>query len=144
KPERLLDLELGANWDGARHRFSANVYWMEFWDEIVPSGGLDQFGVPRSGNADRSRHIGLEVEASIALGRLDLFGDGTLSRNRYLHFTEFVSDASGAATAFDRKASPIAGCSDRIANVGARYEIRSLTIRLASKSAGKQYIDNSG
>lgn len=144
KPERLLDLELGANWDGARHRFSANVYWMEFWDEIVPSGGLDQFGVPRSGNADRSRHIGLEVEASIALGRLDLFGNGTLSRNRYLHFTEFVSDASGAATPFDRKANPIAGFPDRIVNLGARYEIGALTIRLASKYAGKQYIDNSG
>src|SRR5690606_26514796 len=67
KPERLLDLEIGSAWTRDRFRVAVNMYWMEFWDEIVPSGGLDQFGVPRSGNAERTRHLGVGAEGATRL-----------------------------------------------------------------------------
>ncbi len=38
KPERLIDLELGTRWSGEKFRASANVFVMDFQDEIVPSG----------------------------------------------------------------------------------------------------------
>jgi iron complex outermembrane recepter protein len=62
-----------------RARLVANTFLMLFDDEIVPSGGLDQFGVPRTGNAERTRHMGVELEAEA------IVADGlTLVRKRDL------------------------------------------------------------
>ncbi|MBP1679002.1 MAG: iron complex outerrane recepter protein, partial [Bacteroidetes bacterium] len=46
KPERLLDVEVGVGFRGDGAAASANVYWMEFSDEIVRSGQVDRFGQP--------------------------------------------------------------------------------------------------
>lgn len=144
-PERLLDLELGAHLERAAYRIGANFFWMEFWDEIVPSGGLDQFGVPRTGNADRTRHLGLEIEAAVSpTPSLSLFGNATISRNRFVSFTEYVTDAEGNTEALDRDGNPIAGFPERIANVGVRWRFAGWTARLQGRFAGEQFIDNSG
>lgn len=144
RPERLLDLELGASHERGRYQIGANLFWMEFWDEIVPSGGLDQFGVPRTGNAERTRHVGLELEGSAAVTeRLSVYGNATLSRNRFVAFTEFVPDASGGSVPRKRDGKPIAGFPEQVANVGVRYAAAGLTIRISGAAAGRQYIDNS-
>ncbi|MEX0599538.1 MAG: TonB-dependent receptor [Rhodothermales bacterium] len=143
-PERLVDVELGGKWNGRSARVSANVYWMEFWDEIVPSGGLDQFGVPRTGNADRTRHVGVEVEGAAALTRsLSVFGNATLSRNRFVSFTEFVSSIEGDPVSVERDGNPIAGFPERMGHFGLRFERAGWTARLAGRYVGRQYIDNS-
>lgn len=145
KHERLVDVELGAAVDRPVVRASANLFLMEFHDEIVPSGGLDQFGVPRTGNADRTRHRGIELEATIRPARwLDLYGNATFSRNRFVEFTEFVVVADGASEEVSRDDNPIAGFPERIANVGVLLRGAGLSLRLDAKMAGKQYIDNSG
>lgn len=145
EPERLVDAELGLRIQRDRYRLLANVFWMEFWDEIVPSGGLDQFGVPRTGNADRTRHIGLEIEGEVALSRhLSLYGNATLSRNRFVRFTEFVSSAGGEPIGLTRDGNPIAGFPEQMGNVGMRYAAAGLVARLNATAAGRQYVDNSG
>lgn len=139
KPERLLDIEAGIALAKPAYRLAGNVFWMDFHDEIVPSGGLDQFGVPRSGNADRTRHIGVELEAYTRLFRgLDLRANATLSRNRFVRFTEY------APMPLERDGNPIAGFPERIANLMASYTRSGITLTLDAKYAGKQYIDNSG
>lgn len=143
--ERLLDVEIGAAVHRSSVRASANFFWMEFNDEIVPSGGLDQFGVPRTGNADRTRHRGIEFEGTIRPARwLDLYGNATFSRNRFVEFTEFVTGAGGAPEEVERDGNPIAGFPERIANIGVLVRGAGLTLRLDAKMAGEQYIDNSG
>ena len=37
---------------------------MDFSDEIVKSGQVDRFGQPVTGNAERTRHLGLELSVS--------------------------------------------------------------------------------
>ncbi len=145
KHERLLDVELGAALDRRSVRALANLFWMEFSDEIVPSGGLDQFGVPRTGNADRTRHRGVELEATLRLARrVDVYGNATLSRNRFVKFTEFVTGAAGEPQEAARDGNPIAGFPERMANVGLLLRGAGLTLRMDAKFAGKQFIDNSG
>lgn len=145
KPERLLDLELGGRWQAERFRLAANVYWMEFWDELVPSGGLDQFGVPRTGNADRTRHVGLELEGGARLLRgLDLYANATFSRNRFIAFTEFITLPDFSTAPAVRDDNPIAGFPDVTANGRLTYRRYGLTASLNAKYASTQYIDNSG
>lgn len=145
RPEHLVDLELGGAYRQPRYRLAANVFVMDFRDEIVPSGGLDQFGVPRSGNADRTRHVGLEVEAEARLARgLDVSGNATLSRNRFVRFEEFVTGPDGTAEVAERDGNPIAGFPERIVNVGLRYRRSGFTAGLDARYAARQYVDNAG
>lgn len=145
KPERLTDLEVGLVWSGHRARLSTNAFLMDFRDEIVPSGGLDQFGVPRSGNAERTRHIGLEVEAAIRLARgLDLDVNATLSRNRFVRFSEFIVLPDQTVAEADRDGNPIAGFPERVLNARLLFARGGWAMTLSAKAAGRQYIDNSG
>jgi len=143
KPERLINFELGGQYEYESLRLRLSGYWMEFRDEIVPSGGLDQFGVPRTGNADRTRHMGMELEAAMRiLPRLNAFANATFSRNRIIEFTEYVTLSDFSVALVDRAGNPIAGFPARSGTIGITYEYAGLTLRADARVAGVQYVDN--
>jgi iron complex outermembrane receptor protein len=144
EPEHLVDVELGGSIERARSRLSATLFWMTFWDEIVPSGGVDQFGVPRTGNADRTRHVGLELEGALRL-RPDwtLSGNAMLARTRFVDFTEYRT-VGGRARALERDGNPIAASPEQLANLRTAYTWRGLRAGLHLQAVGRQYVDNSG
>ena len=145
KPEQLMDVEVGAQVEKQVFRVRANLFWMDFRDEIVPSGGLDQFGVPRTGNADRTRHAGLEVEAMAHLmPGLRGFANATLSRSRFVRFVEYVTLPDYTTRAQDRAGNPIAGFPAQVANIGLTYALGGITARADLMLVGAQYIDNGG
>ena len=60
---------------------------MDFENEIVYAGALDDNGVPIYGNGARSRHRGIEAEGSWSPSRrLGLDGHVTLSRNTFTDY----------------------------------------------------------
>jgi iron complex outermembrane recepter protein len=141
RPERLWNVELGSRHVTRMSRVAANVFLMLFEDEIVPSGGLDQFGVPRTGNAERTRHVGVEIEGEVALYEgLGVLGNLTLSRNRFLRFTEY----DGTGQAVSRNGNPIAGFPEQTGYLGALFQRGVVTLNAGSRIAGRQFIDNSG
>ncbi len=145
RPERGTSVELGGALEMRRARLNATAYGLFFDDEIVPSGGLDQYGVPRTGNAERTRHVGLELDGAVRLARgLDLEGNLTLSQDRFVRFTEFESDENGAVARLDRSGNPIAGFPSRTANAALRYERRGWGARLGAHHTGTIHVDNSG
>lgn len=142
-PERLIDLELGASQRSANYSVTANVFVMDFRDEIVPSGGLDQFGVPRTGNAERTRHIGLEFDASLLIAQgLTFAGNVTFSRNRYIEFDEFVTLPDFSVTTAERDGNVIAGFPEKSGNLQLTYRRGPWTAAVMGSFVGKQYIDN--
>jgi iron complex outermembrane receptor protein len=144
-PERGVTAEVGGEWDGVRHRLRLGGYGYWVDDEIVPSGGLDQFGVPRTGNAERTRHLGGEAEGSVRLARgLDLSGHLTLSSDRFVRFDEFAFAADGSVVTLDRGGNRIAGFPSRSGYVALSYARGGFTARLDATHAGSQPVDNSG
>lgn len=98
KPEQLVDLEAGWEWRASRGSFAANVYFMEFRNEIAATGELSEIGLALRRNVDRSYRRGIEVEHEVALGaRVRTRGNLNLSRNRIAAWTQFydVYDADG-------------------------------------------------
>ena len=78
KPEKLFDVEMGTGYRTENFRFSVNMFWMEFTDELVKSGAVDIFGQPVTGNAERTRHIGIELDGSSTLtANISLSGNAT-------------------------------------------------------------------
>ncbi len=61
REERVLNWEGGISWRTRRVSLTLNGYWMDFEDEIVPYGGVDEDGLAVRGNADRTLHRGLEL-----------------------------------------------------------------------------------
>lgn len=144
EPEQLVDLELGGTLERPRYRLSANLFWMEFWDEIVPSGAVNQFGKPRTGNADRTRHAGLELEGSVRLlSGWTLSGNTMLARTRFVDFTEYRT-VGGETVTLERDGNPIASSPEQLANLHTSYSWRGLTAALNVHAVGRQYVDNSG
>ncbi len=139
KPERLLDIEAGTRYGSPDARCSVTLYWMEFTDELVKSGQVDIFGEPVTGNAGRTRHIGLELEGALTLtDKVTVSGNLTLSRNRIISSTYFLGD--GATTVLD--GNPIAGFPDVLGNLRCTYRHGGLTASVLGKYVGPFHTDN--
>lgn len=137
-PESLFDLELGAGFTGAAAKAGMNLYWMEFSNEIVKSGRVDRFGQPVTGNAERTRHVGIELHGSVApAAGLEVNGTMTLSRNRFIRHVDY---SRGAAVSLD--GSPIAGFPDVLARARVAYGAGPLSFSWSGRYAGKQYTEN--
>lgn len=67
EPERLDDFEAGWRYQKAATRFSVNAYWMDYSNQLVLTGALDDVGNPIRQNSGESHRIGLELEAQIPL-----------------------------------------------------------------------------
>ncbi len=141
-PEHLLNLELGVRLNREQWKLVAGTFVMEFQDEIVPSGGLDQFGVPRTGNADRTRHLGMEFDGEWRLNpALTASGNATFSRNRFVEFDEFVTTATGVQP-LDRSGNTIAGFPSRSGNLALDWRQEGLSVGLMGSWVGRQFVDN--
>jgi len=144
EPEHLWDVEVGGSWTRDRAELSATLFWMAFRDEIVPSGAVDPFGVPRTGNADRTRHAGLEVSGRWQVTpRWRLSGNAMWARTRFVDFTEYRT-VGGETVGLARDGNPIAASPERLGTLRTTYRWRRLTAGLTLEAVGRQYIDNSG
>ena len=139
KPERLYNLELGARYSSDAATGGVSVYWMEFKDELVKSGQVDIFGSPVTGNAERTRHIGVELDGRVKLTEfLTLSGTMTLSRNWLVRYT--VYDKRGRAVVLD--GNPVAGFPDVLGNLRLTYRTDDFTASVLTKYVGSFYTDN--
>jgi iron complex outermembrane receptor protein len=87
KPERLFDYELGWKYNTKKVKLSANAFYMNYKDQLVLTGALNDVGAPIFTNSGKSYRVGLEVESSIAItNKLILNPNVTLSQNKNQNF----------------------------------------------------------
>jgi iron complex outermembrane recepter protein len=137
-PEDLVDVELGGGYSDEHVHATMNLFYMSFKNEIINNGQLDRFGIPVTGNAERTLHQGIEVSGDAhMLGGLELSANATLSKNRLVRYTAFENSVPVALDG-----NTITGFPDFLANVRATYRNERLTISLALQHVGKSYSDN--
>jgi iron complex outermembrane receptor protein len=140
KPEVLTNLELGTRIVLQKFIGSVNFYYMDFQNEIVPSGGLDVFGQPRVGNADKTLHYGIELEGAYKLPwNLQFNLNSNFSRNRYVDFKEYDDNGNPVK----RNENYIANAPEIILNAGLSYLSDSFFAQVNVNHTGVQYTDNS-
>jgi iron complex outermembrane receptor protein len=139
KPEHLLDIELGGRLASPDVQIALSAFWMEFRDELVKNGQVDIFGQPVTGNADRTRHYGVEVEGAVRLtDRFTLSGNGTLSKNLLVRYTLYGE--GGRADVLD--GNPIAGFPAALGTLRLTYRDDSLVASIHFTYAGSFSTDN--
>lgn len=68
EPERLNDIELGWRYVASDIQISTNVYYMNYKNQLVLTGALNDVGAPLRENIGDSYRLGVEVDANVALG----------------------------------------------------------------------------
>jgi iron complex outermembrane receptor protein len=147
KPETLNDFELGYHYSSQKLTVGVTAYWMEFSDELVSNGVLDQYGQPVDGNAARTRHIGLEFETSVILtNELSIYGNLSISRNKLIHYVYYESYDDSLGNTFavpdTLDGNRIGGFPELLGNIRATYTSDDLSIVLLGQYVGSQYTDN--
>jgi iron complex outermembrane receptor protein len=91
RPEEVIDLELGFDWAGPGFAFAANVYAMEFENEIALTGELSDVGLPLRRNTPDSYRRGIELDWRWQFAHaFSLSGNANISRNRISEWTQYT------------------------------------------------------
>jgi iron complex outermembrane recepter protein len=149
--ERLVDSEVGYKYKSKKGSFGANVYYMNYKDQLVLSGKIDQVGAPIRVNVPQSYRMGLELEGAYLLNdSWSLSANMTLSENKILNFTEYIDNwDTQLQETFNRGKTDIAFSPSVISAAGVEYKAinnktAQLSFALSNKYVGHQHIDNSG
>lgn len=88
--ETLLDYELGYKRNMKSYGFGANVYYMDYTNQLVPTGQLNDVGATTRVNVDDSYRAGVELEFGWqVLNNLEWTANATFSQNTVVAFTEY-------------------------------------------------------
>ncbi|MBQ5729102.1 MAG: TonB-dependent receptor [Bacteroidaceae bacterium] len=148
RPERLIDYELGATYADKCWHVGTNLYWMNYRNQLVLTGELNEIGEPVSANVARSYRAGVELQGGFSLPcGVEWKGNVTLSRNRIRDFKETIYgyDADWnelPAAVIDHGDTHIAFSPEVIANSNLSYTWRGLRADLQTQYVGEQYMSN--
>jgi iron complex outermembrane receptor protein len=138
-PESVIDYEMGITYNTQNLVIKANLYYMDFSNEIVPLGGRNDDGQPIKGNADRTVHSGLELSVAYSPSNfIKLNGNLAWSQNYYEKYIQQNYDGSKT----DLSGNSIAGFPDMIGNLRLSGYWGNFSSSLFLKYVGKQYLDN--
>ena len=148
RPEYMLDLELGGNWNnGENLSLFANLYGMYYKDQLVQNGKVSDVGEPLLMNVPKSYRAGAELGFTWAItSQLTLSANGTLSRNRVVEMT-LVEDnyTTEKKEVTPLKGTPLSKSPELLLNHSLTWSpIDRLSLALSGNYVGKQYLDNSG
>ncbi len=145
KPERLNDFEMGYTYKSGMFSLEANAYFMDYTDQLVLTGEINDVGSAIMVNVPDSYRAGLELTvAAQPFKSLAWELNATLSRNRIISFIEYVDDwDTWGQQNFELKNTSLAFSPEIIA--GSRIiwnPLEGLDLSLLTKFVGKQFIDN--
>ena len=93
KHETLYNLEAGYRHTGNFLSLNVNYYWMDYRNQLVLTGQVNDVGASVRTNVDKSYRMGVEVEALLKISqKLSLSANVTLSQNKIKDFNEVIYD----------------------------------------------------
>jgi len=150
--ETLFDYETGYSISFSKLRIDANLYLMNYKNQLVMTGEINDVGSPIMVNVPKSYRTGIEISTVFKISNLiDWNTNLTLSKNKIKNFTEYIDN-------WDYWYSPetellqftnnfeetnISFSPSIIASNNFTLNItKNISIDLTTKYVGKQYIDN--
>jgi len=146
KQERLADIEIGYNLRQEKFLFNAVIFLMEYKNQMVLSGKLNDVGAYTRINVPYSYRRGLELEGVYQINKVfAVRGNAAFSKNEITNYSEFIDNYDiGGQDEIKIGKTNIAFSPEFIA--GGTVELKPLNwIELfwSHKYVGKQYLDNS-
>ncbi len=142
--ERLFDYEAGYFYDCHLFSLGANLYYMDYEDQLVTTGQLSDTGNPLSVNVPHSYRLGVELQGALRPAAwFDWQINATLSRNRIKNFVEYIyEDEWKNPITIDRGDTPIAFSPSFTLNNAFNFNAAGFDAQIASRYVSKQYLNN--
>lgn len=136
KPETVLDFELGMTLKRSNFQLQANLFDMEFQNEIAAIGQLSYIGLPLRKNVDRSSRRGIEIDLDLRFFKKWQYKSNlTVSQNTiYEYRTDY--DSVNYKNVQPLLTPPI------ILNQSLIYNLGKSNLEVNARYLGKSYLDN--
>ena len=139
KPEKLDDYELGWRFKAQKNTINTNIYFMNYKDQLVLTGAIDDTGAPLRATSGKSYRLGVEIDATFLIGdNFRILPNLALSSNKNL---DFVSPIDGELV--NLGTTNLSFSPNIVAGNKFEYEpITNLQLGLYTKYVGEQYMGN--
>ncbi|MBK7310524.1 MAG: TonB-dependent receptor [Sphingobacteriaceae bacterium] len=145
KNENLKDVELGARYTSNKYSVQVNIFNMDYTDQLVLSGKVNDVGAYTRVNVEKSVRRGVELEFAYAPSKyVTLTGNLTLSQNKIKEFNEYTDDYdNGGQILATYKNTDISFSPNTISSLVLAFKpINGLEIALINKYVDRQFLDN--
>lgn len=142
--ERMFDYEAGYSYTHPIFTIGANLYLMDYTNQLVVTGQLSDTGNALSVNVPDSYRMGVELQGAVRpTNWFDWQINATISRNRIKGFTEYIyEDEWQNPITFDRGDTPIAFSPDFILHNAFNFNVSGFEASLMSRYVSSQYMNN--
>lgn len=149
KPETLTDIETGARYSSRKLNMAINFYDMEYKNQLVLNGQINNVGAYNRVNVSKSFRRGIEIEAAWSpIKQMAFACNLTLSQNKIANFNEYIDSSDVDYTIYTQykvvhKNTDISFSPSLIASGTLVYKpAKGLELNFISKFVGRQYLDN--
>ncbi len=147
--EKLYDWEAGYEFRNDRFLFSTNLYYMNYKDQLVLNGKINEIGEPMAENVPNSYRMGIELLAGVRFTDwLRWEVNATFSRNRIKDYVGYVGDYTDmwdemwTQTAIETGNTTIAFSPSVTAGSMLAFDYKGFTAVLQTQYVSRQYLDN--
>ena len=143
-PERMMDIEMGYQYNGHNWRAGVNLYYMDYNNQFVQTGAQSDIGENLTTNIKDSYRMGAELEAGWSpLSWLTVEGNAALSRNIIKDFDEMASvDWESSFRKIHYNHSTLAFSPSAILNGMLTLHYKGLEAIWHTNFVSRQYLDN--
>lgn len=151
KHESLYDVEAGYQFGGYAYSFGANFYYMQYKDQLILTGKINDVGSYVRQNVPNSYRTGIELTAQVRPADwIKIQANATISSNKIKNFEEYIDNYDDGTQILNTyKSTNIAFSPNLIAGGTVTFEPlkkqlsnQSFYIDVIGKYVGRQYLDN--
>ncbi len=132
-------------------QFNINLFWMQYKNQLVLTGAVNDVGAPLRTNIASSFRRGIEMELTkdmtVFNKNLRFYANATISEHQIKAFNEIIFDYTNGfdMLLIEHKNSPISFSPQAIASTVLQYNlIRNVQVQWQWKYVGLQHLDNTG
>jgi len=154
----LIDYELGYQIQSTKgHMFSVNAYYMDYYNQLVLTGAVNDVGTPLRKNVDKSYRTGIELNTLIPIiktnkNQITFNANTSISANKIQRTqASWIDYATYEAVDTTFANVDIAYSPNSVSAIGLNYsyqtekkenKFKTFSIQYNHKFVGKQYLDN--
>ena len=142
--ETLYDWELGYKGEFNRFYAGVNLYYMDYKNQLIPTGELNDVGSAIRQNVPDSYRAGIELQGGLQITRnWELSANATISQNKIERYTQFIDNFdTGMQETRVFNDTDIAFSPSFIGNTVVSYTNAGFSGEVIAKYVSRQYLDN--
>lgn len=149
KAEQLWDFELGYQFQKQNYGFNANLYWMQYKNQLINTGKINDVGAYTRQNVDNSFRRGVELSAWVKGPQaLKIQANATISQNKIKNLEEYIDDYDNGGQVLNKYQQTDIALSPAFIGIiifsypVLKLEQQQLELSLIGKYISRQYLDN--